>query len=73
MDIDQAGVRHIFACTKYNSGQPHEVSYTSWNRHLNEATTEEEKEKMHTALTVSDPSARASGSSGSQVTSTDGL
>ncbi|KAG1905037.1 uncharacterized protein F5891DRAFT_1183705 [Suillus fuscotomentosus] len=70
MDIDQAGARFFCVCTKYNHGQPHEVSYTSWYRHLNEATTEEEKQKMHTvkafgleALTIPDPPAQASGSS----------
>ncbi|KAG1754665.1 hypothetical protein EDB19DRAFT_1823928 [Suillus lakei] len=43
----------------------------SWYRHLNEATTKEEKQKMHTAkafgleaLTMSDPPVQASGSSG---------
>ncbi|KAG1866996.1 hypothetical protein C8R48DRAFT_599867, partial [Suillus tomentosus] len=68
MDIDQAGARFFCVCTKYNHGQPHEVSYTSWYRHLNEATTEEEKQKMHTAkafgleaLTIPDPPAQASG------------
>ncbi|KAG2110325.1 uncharacterized protein F5147DRAFT_690109, partial [Suillus discolor] len=49
MNIDQAGVRFLCVCTKYNHGQPHEVSYMSWYCHLNEATTEEEKEKMQTA------------------------
>ncbi|KAG1843455.1 hypothetical protein DFJ58DRAFT_731570 [Suillus subalutaceus] len=68
MDIDQAGIRFLCVCTKYNHGQPHEVSYTSQYHHLNEATTKEEKEKMHTVkafglkvLTVSDPPSQASG------------
>ncbi|KAG1745050.1 uncharacterized protein EDB91DRAFT_1345885, partial [Suillus paluster] len=80
MNTDQTGVRFLCVCTKYNRGQPHEVSYTSWYRHLNEATTEEEKQKMHTAkafglkvLPISDPSVQASGSSGHPVPSTGGL
>jgi hypothetical protein len=73
MNIDQTGLRYLCVCTKYNHGQPHEVSYTSWYHHLNEATNEEEKQKMHTvkafglqALTIQDPPspAQASGSSG---------
>ncbi|KAG2029643.1 hypothetical protein BDR03DRAFT_987633 [Suillus americanus] len=60
MDINQAGVRFLCVCTKYDYGQPHEVSYTSRYRHLNEATTEEEKEKVHTVkILLHKPQAQA--------------
>ncbi|KAG1811150.1 uncharacterized protein BJ212DRAFT_557504 [Suillus subaureus] len=39
---------YVCLCTKHNLGQPHRVAKSTWHRHLQEASTEEEREKMRT-------------------------
>jgi hypothetical protein len=38
--------RYVCVCSKYNNGQPHEVSSATWYRHLEEACTQEEKQRI---------------------------
>lgn len=40
--------RYTCVCRKYNQGQSHMVSGTTWRRHLEEANTEDERERMCT-------------------------
>lgn len=41
--------RCVCVCSKYNYGLPHEVSSATWYRHLDEATTQEEKQRIRSA------------------------
>ncbi|KAF9219879.1 hypothetical protein BS17DRAFT_788577 [Gyrodon lividus] len=36
-------------CLKYGSGEPHEVSSSTWNRHFEQAATDDEKNRIHVA------------------------
>ncbi|KAG1754432.1 hypothetical protein EDB19DRAFT_654064 [Suillus lakei] len=38
--------RCVCVCSKYNHGLPHNISSTTWYRHLDEATTQEEKQRI---------------------------
>ncbi|KAG1744283.1 hypothetical protein EDB19DRAFT_2037989 [Suillus lakei] len=38
--------RCVCVCSKYNHGLPHNVSSATWYRHLDEATTQEEKQRI---------------------------
>jgi hypothetical protein len=52
--------RYVCVCSKYNNGQPHEVSSATWYRHLQEASTDEEKQRIRSVnalggITLSTP------------------
>jgi hypothetical protein len=48
----QDTVRHVCVCSKYNEGRPHEVSNTTLYRHIREASTEEEKQRIHSVMAL---------------------
>ncbi|KAG1799692.1 uncharacterized protein HD556DRAFT_1439351 [Suillus plorans] len=37
---------YVCVCSKHNLGQPHQVSKSTWHRHLEAATTEQERERI---------------------------
>ena len=41
--------RYNCVCSKYNFGQPHLVSTATWYRHLQEARSDEERQRMQDA------------------------
>ncbi|KIJ17975.1 hypothetical protein PAXINDRAFT_9063, partial [Paxillus involutus ATCC 200175] len=45
----QDGLRYNCVCAKYNFGRLHLISSTTWYRHLEEATSDEERQRMHNA------------------------
>lgn len=58
----EATSRYLCVCSTYNNGLPHEVSSATLYRHLDEATTEEEKHRIRSAkalgaiaLSLNDP------------------
>lgn len=60
--LTEATSQYLCVCSKYNNGLPHEVSSTTLYHHLDEATTEEEKQHIRSvkafggiALTLSNP------------------
>ncbi|KAF8834252.1 hypothetical protein BDN67DRAFT_1049049, partial [Paxillus ammoniavirescens] len=53
----QDGLWYNCVCAKYNFGRPHLISSTTWYRHLEEATSDEERQRMHNAKSQFHPPA----------------
>lgn len=45
----ESTARCVCSCSKYNFGKPHTVSLATWYRHINEAETETEKQRIRSA------------------------
>ncbi|KAI5994392.1 hypothetical protein EDD15DRAFT_2196016 [Pisolithus albus] len=50
-DALESTTRYICSCSKYNFGRPHPVSKATFYRHINEADTDEEKERLRATKT----------------------
>ncbi|KAG1892211.1 hypothetical protein F4604DRAFT_15662 [Suillus subluteus] len=48
MSPDSSSDRQLYVCvcSKHNLGQPHQVSKSTWHRHLETATTEQERDRI---------------------------
>ncbi|KIK77880.1 hypothetical protein PAXRUDRAFT_51659, partial [Paxillus rubicundulus Ve08.2h10] len=53
----QDGLWYNCVCAKYNFGCPHLISSTPWYHHLEEATSDEERQRMHNAKSQFHPPA----------------
>ncbi|KIK11576.1 hypothetical protein PISMIDRAFT_19410 [Pisolithus microcarpus 441] len=46
---EESTARCVCSCSKYNFGKPHTVSLATWYRHIDEAQTETEKQRIRSA------------------------
>ena len=45
----QQSTEYICLCIKHNFGRPHQVSKATWYRHIEEAETKEEKQRLRSS------------------------
>ncbi|KIO04827.1 hypothetical protein M404DRAFT_142201, partial [Pisolithus tinctorius Marx 270] len=50
-----ASTHFLCVCKKYNFGRPHPVSHSTWYQHINEAETDEEKQRIQSAKCLDEP------------------